>query len=117
VSREASKTGANVMGYEFNPLLVVILRLLSHKYRKVRIIFADYRLLNFRKTTTVVYIYFVSRDKQRIIRKIQTETTTKGRPIYPISYGTRLVVMKPVKSVGVYHLYVFHPLQTDKAQV
>jgi len=117
ILREAAKKGAYAVGYEINPVLVIISRLLSRKYKKVNVVLADFWFSHLPKKTTVIYVFSVSRDIKKIIKWVQNETNNLNRPIYLISYGTKFYGMKPIKNIGAHYLYVFRPLQSDKAQV
>lgn len=117
VLREAAKIGARAIGYEINPILVLVSRLLSIGCKKVNIKFADFWLSSLPKETTVIYVFTASRDIKSIIKKIQKETNKLRQPIHLISYGAKLGDMRMVNSIGAHHLYVFNPLQPDKAQV
>jgi hypothetical protein len=64
-----------------------------------------------------VYIFSVSRDSNKLVRKMTQEATRLGRPLRLISYGHHLPGLTPVKEVGAHLLYQFEPLQAGKAQV
>lgn len=117
VLREAAKMGARAIGYEINPILVLISRFLSRKYNQVDVRLADFWLSRLPDDTTVVYVFAVSRDTKKILKWVQTEVDRLGRDIYLISYGSQLNLAKPVKCIDAYSLYVFRPLQSDKPQV
>jgi SAM-dependent methyltransferase len=118
ILREAAKLGANAVGYEINPILFVISRLLCRKYeKKIRVIFADFWLTKLPIETTVIYIFSAKRDMKRIIKKLQNETNRLGHPINIISYGSEFDNLKVTKNVEAYHLYTLQPLQPTKAQV
>lgn len=117
VLREAAKIGSHAVGYEINPILVVISCFLSRKYKKIKINFADFWSSQLPDNTTVIYIFSASRDMSRIAKKIQDEVNRLSRSINVISYGSEFDGIKPSKSVGAYHLYVIKPLQLIKAQV
>lgn len=109
VLREAAKIGAMAVGYEINPILVVISRFLSRKYKKITINFADFWSSQLPDAMTVVYVFSASRDMNRIMNKIQNKANQLKRPITIISYGSEFNDIKPSKSVGAYHLYVLEP--------
>jgi hypothetical protein len=117
VLREAAKIGARAVGYEINPILVIISRFLSRKYDQISINLVDFWLTHLPDDTTVVYVFSVTRDMKKIIKWMQNETNKLNRPIHLINYGSELKGVKIVKNVGAYHLYTFHPLQSDEAQV
>ena len=117
ILRQAAKRGAYAVGFEINPILVIISRCLSWGNKKIKIVFADFWLSHLPNETTVIYVFSVSRDIKNITKWIQNETNRLDRPLHLISYGTRFNGIKLLKNVGAHHLYVFYPLQTNKAQV
>jgi hypothetical protein len=117
VLREAAKIGARAIGYEINPILVIISRFLSRKYSRVSINLVDFWLTHLPDDTTVVYVFSVTRDMKKIIKWMQKETNGLNRPIHLINYGSKLKGVKIVKNIGAYRLYTFYPLQPSEAQV
>lgn len=115
VLRLASARGATAIGYELNPVLVIISRLLSLKNGKVSVKLADLWLEPIPEKTTVIYVFAVTRDIHRIIQKIQGEVNRVNREIHVISYGNSFEDIKPVKELGAYHLYKFSPLHAREA--
>jgi hypothetical protein len=117
VLREAAKMGARAVGFEINPILVVISRLLSRKYSQISVHLVDFWLTHVPDDTTVVYVFSVTRDAKKIIKWMQNEVDRLNRPIYLINFGSELSDIKAVKKVGAYHLYKFGSLQPAEAQV
>jgi len=117
VLREASKLGARAIGYEINPFLVIISRLISRKDNRVSVRLADFWLTKLPDDTTVIYVFSVKRDMKKLIKWTQKETDRLNRNIYLISLGFELGDTKPIKELGAYHLYEFHSLQSSEAQV
>ena len=117
VLREAAKTGASAIGFEINPILVFISKILSKKFKKVEIKFADFWLVNLPPATTVIYVFSVTRDVKRIAMHVQRQSNLLNKPLYIISYGSKFEALKEVKNVGPYYLYLVEPLQPAKAQV
>lgn len=117
VLRQAAEIGARAVGYEINPLLVLISRFLSRKYSKVSIHLVDFWMAKLPDDTTVIYVFSVVRDIKKTMQKVQNETNRLGRPIYIISFAGKFTGKKVVKQVGAYYLYTFYPLQLNKAQV
>lgn len=117
VLREAASLGAKAIGYEINPILVFISRFISRKNSLVEVRLADFWLSHFPNDTTVVYVFSVTRDMKKIQKLMQNEANILKREIYLISYGSGLDGIEPLKIIGAYSLYVFHSLQSDKAQV
>lgn len=117
VLREASKRGARAVGYELNPILAYISRFISRKDKNVTIRIADFWSVDLPDDMTVVYVFSVTRDMKKIIDKMQYEADRLNRSIYLINYGSELKGIKIEKQIGAYKLYIFNPLQSDKAQV
>ncbi len=117
VLRMASKFGAQTVGYEINPILVLISRFLSRKDSYVSVRLADFWLTNLPDKTTVVYVFSVTRDMDKIAKRLQSQADKLGRAISLIVYGSKINGIKSVKSVGAYNLYEFHSLQPGKPQV
>jgi len=117
ILREATRLGAHAVGYEINPILFLVSWFLSRNDKKANVVFADFWMSNLPHDVTVVYVFSASRDIKKIIKRLQNEADRLGRSISVISYGARFNGMKEVNSIGAHHLYTFHPLQSDKAQV
>lgn len=111
VLRHAERRGAQAIGYEINPLLVVISRLLSYRSPNVQVKLADFWLTPLPSSTTLVYAFSVSRDMVKMANKMQSEATRLGRPLYFMSYGSDMKNRPAIKSLGAHHLYEFTPLQ------
>lgn len=108
VLREAAKRDAAAVGYEINPVLVVVSKWLSRRSRKVTVRLADFWLTDLPNETTVVYTFGESRDIEKIARRIQAESVRLGRPLYFISYGFSLKdELSLQKQVGAHFLYRF----------
>lgn len=115
VLRMATQRGARAVGYELNPILVVISRFLSRHDANVRVILGDFWLTQLPADTTVVYGFSVSRDMKKMTTKLQTEATRLNRTLHYISYGSQLKGLMAQKALGAYHLYEFKPLQQGRA--
>jgi len=117
VLREASKFGAKAVGYEINPILFLVSRILSSGDKRVSVRLADYWTSHVPDGTTVIYVFSVSRDVKKLCKWMQKEVDRLGKPIHLISFGINLKGVDELKKVGAYHLYIFQPLQGIKAQV
>jgi adenine-specific DNA methylase len=115
VLRQASAHGARAVGYELNPILVVISQWLSRSDDNVRIYLADFWRVQLPAETTVVYTFGESRDIVKMAQKVATEAERLHKPIAFISYGFAIPDVFPLKQVGAYYLYEFTSLQTDEA--
>ncbi|MCX6728770.1 MAG: hypothetical protein NTV39_03310 [Candidatus Saccharibacteria bacterium] len=117
VLRQASKIGARAVGFELNPVLVLLSRFLSRGDKRVSVHLVDFWLTHLPDDATVVYIFSVGRDMKKMMKWMQKEATRIGRPISLISFGFGFNNIKADKITGPYYLYIFHPLHQLKPQV
>ena len=115
VLREAGRRGATAVGYEINPLLVAISKLLSRRDTKVTITMANFWSTEFPQATTAVYAFSVERDGTKLMNKLQSEATRLNKQLILICYGSPLLDVSVVRNFEAYHLYEFHPLQATVA--
>lgn len=115
ILRLAAKHGARAIGYELNPILVVLSRFLSRTDKNVRVVLADFWLKNLPNETTVVYAFTVSRDSKKLAQKLQNEASRLNRDIYLMTYGAPLTSKTELRKRRGHHLYLFSPLQVSKA--
>lgn len=115
VLRMAAAYGARAIGYELNPLLVLISNLLGRGDKRVSARVANFWLVKLPEETTFVYVFAVSRDIKRIAGKIQKEVNRTGRPLKLMTYGSRIPGKIPIGTIGAHNLYDFAPLQESKA--
>jgi hypothetical protein len=117
VLRQAAMRGARAVGYELNPILVLLSRFLSRNQPGVSTRLADFWLVKLPDDTTVVYTFGESRDITKMAAKVANEAKRLGRPLMFISYGFSVPDLTPVKKTGTHFLYKFDPLHTPEAQV
>lgn len=104
VLREARRSGAGAIGYELNPLLVGLSRLLSRGDDRVRVLMRDYLLLpSLPPGVTVVYAFTTRHSIEPIGRKLCD--WSRDRDLYFISYGFTLAHKKPLRQLGPMYLY------------
>jgi len=120
VLRQAARKGARAIGYELNPALVVISRILSRGNADIQTRLADYWLVELPDDMTVVYVFAVSRDIVKLEKKMQLAANERARSFWLITYGTQLKGRQPVKTLHAHSLYLFKPtdaatLQDDEA--
>lgn len=108
VLREAARRGARAVGYELNPLLVLISRLLSRDAR-IEVRLADFWNVTLPRETTVVYTFGESRDIVKMAAKVQAEATRLKRPLFFISYAFEVKTLHPVAKSDTHFLYRFTP--------
>lgn len=110
VLRAAAKRGARAVGYELNPLLVVLSRVLSRS-PLVTIRLADFWHVDLPMETTVIYTFGEARDIRRMYEKAEMAAVKNKRELYFISFGFDVPGTKPVKYDGSFYLYRIKPLQ------
>ena len=115
VLREAAKRQARAVGYELNPILVLITKLLSRKQPLVEVYLADFWFAKLPNDTTVVYVFGESRDITKMAQRVEDEAKRLGKQLSFISYGFVVAGRTPVKKVGAYYLYLFNSLQSEEA--
>lgn len=107
VLRTASRIGAHSIGYELNPLLILISRLLCWRDQSIRIEMRDYMtIVSLPDEVTVVYAFTTSHSIEAIGRKMR-EWSADDRTLYLISYGFTLRSKKTQDTIGPMHLYRF----------
>jgi hypothetical protein len=110
VLREASRRGAQAIGYEIHPLFVGISKLASLGDSRVRVKWTNAWTASFPKSVTLVYIFSVGRDGAKLVKKMQREADTLGRPLTLVCYGNALPNKNPARTFEAYYLYTFEPL-------
>lgn len=115
VLRLASKYKAQAIGYEINPVLALISKILSFNDHRVQVRMADFWSTDLPSNTTVVYIFITSGYLKKLSRKMQSEADRLDRPLKIIMYGATFDDRIPEKNLGAYSLHTFFPLQIKKA--
>ncbi len=115
VLRIAADYGARAIGYEINPVLVAVSKLLSFSNEKIDTKLANFWNVRLPDDTTIIYAFAVSRDEARLVGIVQREANRLGRPLKLLCHGSPLKKRQPVESFDAYHLYIFQPLQLKKA--
>lgn len=115
VLREAARRQARAVGYELNPVLVLLSRFLARKQPLITVHLADFWFVHLPLETTVVYVFGESRDIKKMAQKVADEATRLNKKLAFISFGFAVPSQAPIKKVGAYYLYEFLPLQSDKA--
>jgi hypothetical protein len=106
--RAAVKRGARAVGYELNPLLVFITKLLSRKEAfNMTVVCANFWRQTLPPETTLVYTFLEKRDIAKMELYLVRQARLRKKPLHFISYGFELPNTKPIKRVGPMLLYVF----------
>ena len=117
VLRTAARLGVKAIGYEINPILVLITRLLSLHDKNVRVVLQNAWRARFPDDVTIVYAFAVSRDEKKLTRLMQREANRLQRPIRLLCYASPFRHTSAVSTFEAYHLYVFQPLQQKTLKV
>jgi len=116
VLRSAAKHGVGTaVGYELNPVLAVISKILSRRQSNIKVHVANLWNARFPEDTTVVYVFSESRDIGNIAEKVSIEATRLNKTLLLIVYGSQIPGAKPIRSLGAHSLYEISPLQASKA--
>jgi hypothetical protein len=115
VLRLASRQKAKAIGYEMNPILVIISRILSIHDQNVKVRMTDFWLTKFPDDTTIVYVFITTNHLKKLAKKMQQESNRLKRPLKLMTYGGVFSDIKPDDELEAYRLYTFFPLQTDEA--
>ena len=109
ILRLAAERGARAIGYELNPALVLISKILARGDKKQSTVLADMWLSDFPAETTIVYAFAVSRDSKKLAKKLQGHTDEHGKELWCITYGAGLDGKEPVRTLNAHSLYLFTP--------
>jgi len=109
VLRLAAERGARAIGYELNPALVMMSRLLARGNKKIQTRLADFWLIDLPIETTVVYAFVVTRDVAKLERKMQASVDAWGHSVWLITYGAQLKSKQPTEILHAHSLYLFEP--------
>lgn len=109
ILQNAAEHGAKALGLEINPILTLIMKWRFRKNRNITVKCRNFYHYHFPKNTTVVYAFAVSIHIEKIHRKIESEATRLGKPIYFISNAFNLKTIKPQKKFDTFYLYKIEP--------
>jgi hypothetical protein len=115
VLREAAKFGARAVGFELNPVLFVISKFFSARYKNIDIKLMSYWGADFPDETTIVYTFGEDRDIKKMYKKVQEQATRLGREIEFLSFAFVVPGIEPIKSQDAYYLYRIKPLRSRQA--
>lgn len=115
ILRIASRYGAQAIGYEINPLLLMISKMLSFGDPRVSVLFQNFWLSELPDETTIVYAFSVSRDERKLTILLQREADRLQKPLKLLCFGSPFKRMEASDIFEAYHLYVFQPLQAKNA--
>jgi hypothetical protein len=114
ILRLAAREGARAIGYEINPILVVISWILARGNKRIQVKLTDFWQQPLSSETTIVYAFSVSRDVDKLAAKLQQEANRLTKPLFLMTYGAPLRHRKATTKRRGHHLYEFVPLQQEK---
>jgi hypothetical protein len=107
---------AKAIGYEINPILVIISRWRLRKFKgHAQILLRNFWHTEIPPEVTVVYTFGESRDILKMYKKVEKEATRLGKNLYFISYGFQVPGYNSERSYRAHHLYRISPLHHSKA--
>lgn len=115
VLRFATSQGARAVGFEINPLLAILSKVISWRDRRMTVKWADFWLEELPSDTTIVYAFSESMRIDKIAKKLQAESDRLGKTIFFMSYAFSIATKKPVSKTSTHFLYCFEPLLSEEA--
>lgn len=105
VLRAAAKRGINGVGYELNPLLVVVAKLYTWRYRKqVRIIWGNFWVGDWPEAQAI-FVFLLDKYMEKLNNKITQQYS--GKKVKLVSFAFRVPSKKPAKAHDGVFLYTY----------
>ena len=105
VLKMATKFGARGIGIELNPLFFLIAKLRLRKNKRATVKFGDMFHIKLPEKTTVIYVFGVERDGERLYRHLEGEAKRLGHGLTLLSYATPIKNHHPDREFEAYYLY------------
>ena len=103
VLRAAAKRGVHGVGYELNPILVVVARLYTWRYRKqVKIVWGDFWRAEWPRTDAV-FVFLLDKYMEKLDKTIVQKQS--GHKVKLVSFAFQIPGKKPVKQQSGLFLY------------
>ena len=101
----AAKRGYRVTGYELNPLLVIICRVRTWKYRKqVRVVWGNFWLKKL-PAADGIFVFLLPKHMDKLDKKITQEF---GKPVKLVSYAFAIPTRAAKQEQGGLYLYNYN---------
>ncbi len=105
VLRAAAKQGMRVVGYELNPILFVVAKLVTWRFRQqATIIFGNYWQADW-PPADGIYVFLLDKYMKKLDKKIIQEY--KGEKVKVVSFAFKIPNKKPVKTDTSLYLYEY----------
>lgn len=106
----AAEKGLQAVGYEVNPLLVLISWWRCRAYRaNVAIHMKDFRRAPLPDTTKAVFVFTAAPFIKQLNKHLRKEATRLGRPLILVSYGFAMPGLKPIQQDRAIMCYRIEP--------
>ena len=94
------------IGYEINPVLVLISRLLNLRHSNLEVCLADFGRVNLPSDVSVIYLFSAGIYLHRFLKPIINHVRSADGPVIVVSYGFKLdeIKVKP-QIIGAYCVY------------
>ncbi len=107
VLKSAASRGLNAVGYELNPVLVIISKLHTWRYRKqVRVVWANYWQKDW-PPAHGIFTFLLDKYMKKLDTKITQ--TYAGKNIKLVSYAFQIPNKKVMTSKDALYLYIYKP--------
>jgi len=108
--KAAAKRGVKSIGYEINPILVVITLLRCWRDRHmIQVRLADFWRANLPAGSKAVFVFLAGPYMKRLAIKLKEVMDDRQTPLYVISYGFEIPGLKQEKFEQGLHLYKLVP--------
>ena len=106
VARRMAIAGYRVVGYELNPILVIVSIFITWKYRKnIRIVWGNFWKQDWPEARGV-YVFLLDRYMQKLNMKLESYASRNG-PVRVASYAFKIPDKKPRKHKNGVYLYQY----------
>jgi len=115
VLKLASQFGASSLGYELNPILLLISKFNLRNVQSAKVEWKNC-WTKVPIKTTIIYAFVVTRDVPKLENVIIKSLAGRTKPIYVMTYGSglRKEFSKPVSTIGAHNLYKLEPLHNGQ---
>lgn len=101
----AAKQGIHSVGYELNPILFVVAKVVTWRYRKhVKVAFGDYWRVEWPEVEGI-YVFLLDKYMEKLHKKITQ--TYRGKNVKVVSFAFKIPHQKPTKTDGGLYLYEY----------
>lgn len=105
VMRAAAARGITVVGYELNPILVLVAKVVTWRYRKTtKVVWGNFWKAKWPQTDGI-FVFLLDKYMKRLDTKVAQERTKQGKPLKVVSFTFQIPDRKMVKQNGGLYLY------------